>query len=58
VRKRATELVAGGANSVSDPALLVALLLTAAEFLVMDYDARQRVVLYQAEATLALAARG
>jgi hypothetical protein len=38
-------------------ALLAALLLTAAEFLIMDYDARQRVVLYQAEAATALAAR-
>jgi cell division protein FtsL len=28
-------------------ALLVALLLTATEFLVMDYDTRQRVALYQ-----------
>jgi len=39
-------------------ALLAALLLTAAEFLVMEYDARQRVVLYQAEAARALAPRG
>jgi len=39
-------------------ALLAALLLTAAEVLVMDYDARQNVVLYQAEAARALAARG
>jgi hypothetical protein len=38
-------------------ALLAALLLTAAEFLVMEYDARQRVVLYQAEAARTLAAR-
>lgn len=30
-------------------ALFVALLLTATEFLVMDYDTRQRVALYQAE---------
>jgi hypothetical protein len=37
--------------------LLAALLLTAAEFLVMDYDARQRVVHYQAQAASALAAR-
>jgi hypothetical protein len=37
-------------------ALFAALLLTAAEFLVMDYDARQRVVLYQSEAVAALAA--
>jgi hypothetical protein len=37
-------------------ALLAALLLTAAEFLVMDYDARQRVALYQAEAAAAVAA--
>ena len=39
-------------------ALLAALLLTAAEFLVFEYDARQNVVLYQAEAASALAARG
>jgi cell division protein FtsL len=39
-------------------ALLAALLLTAVEVLVMDYDARQRVALYQAEAASALAARG
>jgi hypothetical protein len=38
-------------------ALLAALLLTAAEFLVFEYDARQNVALYQAEAS-ALAARG
>jgi hypothetical protein len=38
-------------------ALVVGLLLTAAEFLVLDYDARQRVALYQAEVTTALAAR-
>jgi hypothetical protein len=39
-------------------ALLAAVLLTVAEFLVFEYDARQRVVLYQAEAASALAARG
>jgi len=43
-------------------ALLAALLLTAAEILVFEYDARQNVVLYQAEAQAeaasALAARG
>ena len=39
-------------------ALLAALLLTAAECLVFEYDARQNVVLYQAEAASALAARG
>jgi hypothetical protein len=38
-------------------ALLAAVLLTAAEFLVFEYDARQNVALYQAEAA-ALAARG
>jgi hypothetical protein len=38
-------------------ALLAALLLTAGEFLVMQYDARQHVVRYQAEAIGALAAR-
>jgi hypothetical protein len=39
-------------------ARLAALLLTVAEFLVFEYDARQNVVLYQAEAASALAARG
>jgi hypothetical protein len=38
-------------------ALFGALLLTAAEFLVMDYDARERVVHYQAEAASAIAAQ-
>jgi len=38
-------------------ALLAALLLPAGEFLVIDYDARQQVVRYQAEAASALAAR-
>jgi hypothetical protein len=38
-------------------ALFAALLLTATEFLVMDYDARQRAVQYQAQATSAIAAR-
>jgi cell division protein FtsL len=38
-------------------ALLVALLLTATEFLVMDYDTRQRVALYQAQAATVLGAR-
>jgi hypothetical protein len=44
-------------KTINFVALLAALLLTAAEFLVMDYDARQRVVLYQAEAATAFAAR-
>jgi len=35
-------------------ALLAALLLTVGEFLVIDYDARQQVVRYQAEAASAL----
>ena len=39
-------------------ALPAALLLTVAEFLVFEYDARQNVALYQAEAARALAARG
>jgi hypothetical protein len=39
-------------------ALLGALLLTAAEFLVIEYDARQNVVLYQAEAARTLATHG
>ena len=39
-------------------ALLAALLLTVAEFLVFEYDARQNVALYQAEAASALATRG
>jgi hypothetical protein len=39
-------------------ALFAALLLTVAEVLVFEYDARQNVVLYQAEAASALAARG
>jgi hypothetical protein len=38
-------------------ALFAALLLTATEFLVMDYDVRQRAVQYQAEAASALTAR-
>ena len=38
-------------------ALFAALLLTATEFLVMDYDARQRAVQYEAQATSAVAAR-
>jgi hypothetical protein len=39
-------------------ALFAALLLTVAEVLVFEYDAQQNVVLYQAEAAAALAARG
>jgi hypothetical protein len=39
-------------------ALLAALLLTVAEFLVIEYDSHQRVVRYQAEAASALAQRG
>ena len=39
-------------------ALFAALLLTVAEVLVFEYDARQNVVLYRAEAASALAARG
>jgi hypothetical protein len=39
-------------------ALFAALLLTVAEVLVFEYDARQNVVLYQAEAASALAGRG
>jgi hypothetical protein len=38
-------------------ALFVALLLTATEFLVMDYDTRQRVAFQQTEATTATAVR-
>jgi hypothetical protein len=38
-------------------ALFVALLLTATEFLVMDYDTRQRGALYQTEATTEIAVR-
>jgi hypothetical protein len=39
-------------------ALFAALLLTVAEVLAFEYDARHNVVLYQAEAAGALAARG
>lgn len=39
-------------------ALLGALLLTAGEFLIIQHDARQHVVRYQAEAAAALSARG
>jgi len=39
-------------------ALLAAVLLTVAEFLVFEYDSRQNVALYQAEAASVLAARG
>ncbi|MGB9333185.1 MAG: hypothetical protein WCB10_20655 [Steroidobacteraceae bacterium] len=38
-------------------ALFAALLLTATAFLVIDYDARQRAVQYQAEAASALLTR-
>ena len=39
-------------------ALLAALLLTVAEFLVFEYDAQQRVVRYQAEAAVLHAQQG
>jgi hypothetical protein len=39
-------------------ALLAALLLTAAEALVMEYDTQQRVVRYQSEAAAALNSHG
>ena len=39
-------------------ALLAALLLTTAEYLVLDYDAQQRVAHYQRVAADELAARG
>jgi len=45
-------------NTAKVVALVAALLLTAAEFLVLDYDAQQRVVGYRAEAATALTARG
>jgi hypothetical protein len=45
-------------NTTKVVALVAALLLTAAEFLVLDYDAQQRVVSYRAEAATALTARG
>jgi hypothetical protein len=44
-------------NTTKIVAMLAAVLLTAAEFLVLDYDARQRVAVYQSEAS-ALAQRG
>jgi hypothetical protein len=39
-------------------ALLAALLLTVGEFLIIEYDARQHVVRYQAEAASVRAAHG
>jgi len=39
-------------------ALFAALLLTAAEYMVFEYDAHQRVVQYQAEASGAAVQRG
>ena len=39
-------------------ALFAALLLTAAEYMVFEYDAQQRVVQYQAETNGAAAERG
>jgi hypothetical protein len=39
-------------------ALLAALLLTTAEYLVFEYDARQHVVQYRAESTSAVEQRG
>jgi hypothetical protein len=44
-------------NTTKIVAMLAAVLLTAAEFLVLDYDAQQRVVTYQSEVS-ALAQRG
>jgi hypothetical protein len=44
-------------NTTKIVAMLAAVLLTAAEFLVLDYDAQQRVVTYQSEVG-ALAQRG
>jgi hypothetical protein len=44
-------------NTTRVVALLAALLLTAAEYLVLDYDTQQRVLGYRAEAASALAAR-
>jgi len=38
-------------NTTKIVAMLAAVLLTTAEFLVLDYDAQQRVVAYQAEAS-------
>ena len=43
-------------NTTKIVAMLAAVLLTAAEFLVLDYDAQQRVVAYRTEVS-ALAAR-
>ena len=45
-------------NTTKIIALLAALLLTTAEFVVLDHDAQQHVVRYQSEAAGALAARG
>jgi hypothetical protein len=38
-------------NTTKIVAMLAAVLVTAGEFLVLDYDAQQRVVAYQAEAS-------
>jgi hypothetical protein len=45
-------------NTSNIVALIAALLLTAGEFLVMEYDAQRQVVQYQAEAASAVASRG
>lgn len=44
-------------NTTKVVALLAALLLTAAEYLVLDYDAQQRVAHYQSTAASELATR-
>lgn len=44
-------------NTTKIVAMLAAVLLTAGEFLVLDYDTQQRVVVYQSEAS-ALGQRG
>jgi len=44
-------------NTTKIVAMLAAVLVTTAEFLVLDYDAQQRVVAYQAESS-AFAQRG
>jgi hypothetical protein len=44
--------------SIKVAALFAALLLTAAEYAVFEYDAQQRVVQYQAETTGAAVQRG
>ena len=45
-------------NTTKIIALLAALLLTAAEFVVLDHDAQQHVARYQSQIAGALAARG